>query len=389
MSLGIIAVMMVGVSPRPAAAQQTVSDVLSFLLTTRSIATGNFVHDEEAAAATRDTISGFLLLDLARLPINSSPGGFTYRLNPTLGTVERASDSFGPFFIERSLTAGARQLSVGLSFQNSTFDTIDGRNLRDGTLIATASRFRDQAQPFDVETVSLQIRANTFTLLADYGVTDRLDLGVAVPFVTVKLSGQRIDTYRGQPFLQAVGSASASGPGDVAIRAKYNVLRSGGSGVAVGGEVRLPTGNDKNLLGAGKPAVKPLVIGSFDQGPLGVHGNLAYTFSELSNEFNYGGAATLAGTDRFTLVGELVGRHVAKLGRLSETSEPNRTIAGVDTIRLASVGKGAERVVAVAGFKWNLIATFLLSGYIVRPLTTTGLNARWVPSLTVDYSFGR
>src|SRR5437879_5767073 len=88
--------------PRPAVAQQSISDVLSLLLTNHTIQTGDFVRDEQAAAATRDTMSGLLLLDLVTLPVSSSSGGFTYRFNPALGTVERSSNSFGPFFVERS-----------------------------------------------------------------------------------------------------------------------------------------------------------------------------------------------------------------------------------------------------------------------------------------------
>jgi hypothetical protein len=380
---------MLAVSPRLAVAQQTVSDILSFLLTNRSIPTGDLLHDDQAAAATRDTISGFLLLELATLPVSSSPGGFTYRMNPSLGTIERSSDTFGPFFVERSLTAGTHRASFGLTYQNARFDTMDGRNLRDGTLIATATKFRDQAQPFDVETLSLRIRASTLTVVANYGVTDHLDVGAAVPFVSLSLSGQRIDTYHGQPFLQAGASATASGLGDIDVRAKYNVLRSGGSGFAVGGEVRLPTGNDRNLLGAGKAAARPFLIGSVEQGRVALHGDLGYTLGGLSRELNYGGAMTVAGTPRLTLVGELVGRHVAKLGTLTYLTEPNPRIRGVDTVRLASAGLRTGRLIAVAGFKWNPVATWLLSCNVVRPLTTTGLNAPWTPSVTLDYSFGR
>jgi hypothetical protein len=378
---------------RPAAAQQpkTVSDVLSFLLTNTSefISTGDFVHDQQAAAATRDTISGFLLLELATLPISSSPGGFTYRLNPTLGTVERASDSFGPFFVERSLTAGAHQISFGLTFQNANFTTIDGRSLTDGTLVATASKFRTESQPFDVDSLSLTISAKTYAFLADVGVTDRFDLGVAVPVVTLNLNGSLTDTYRGQLYRKSIGSASATGPGDVGVRAKYNVFASGGSGISVAAEARLPTGDEKNLLGAGKAAFRPLLIGSYDQGTVAAHVDLGYTLGGLSNELDYNGAVTVAGTPRLTIVGELIGRHVAKLGTLGTTTAPNPTSAGVDTIRLTQVGQGAERVAALGGFKWNLVGTWLLSAYILRPVTSTGLNAQWVPSLTLDYSFGR
>src|SRR5262245_48970631 len=113
----ILMALAVAACATPAAAQQTVGEVLSFLLTNRSIPTGDFVQDAQAAAATRDTISTFLLLELATQPVVSSASAFTYRLDRNLGTVVRSSDSFGPFLIERSLTAGFLRGSVALNFQ--------------------------------------------------------------------------------------------------------------------------------------------------------------------------------------------------------------------------------------------------------------------------------
>ncbi len=140
---------------------QTMTDVLSFLLTNRSIATDDFVRDVAAAAATRDAISTFLLTELGTLPVSSSAGGFTYRLEPALGTTLRSSASFGPFFTERSLTVGARQVSLGLGFRHARFVDIDGRNLRDGTLVATASRLQSERDPFDTETLALDLSTDT------------------------------------------------------------------------------------------------------------------------------------------------------------------------------------------------------------------------------------
>ena len=97
----------------------------------------------------------------------------------------------------------------------------------------------------------------------------------------------------------------------------------------------------------------------------------------------------VAGTSRLTLVGELSGRHVATLGTVTDITEPNPTIAGVDTVRLGSTGLGTGHLDAIAGFKWNPAATWLLSVNVARPLTTTGLNASWTPGVTLDYSFGR
>jgi len=366
--------------------------VLSFLMTNRSIATGDFVRDDEAAAATRDAISGFLQLELATLPISSSAGGFTYRLNPALGTVMRSSDSFGPFFTERSLTSGRQRLAFGLTYGSVTYDNIDGRDLQDGSLVSTAAKLRTESQPFDVETVSMRIHTDTVTLTANYGATDRLDFAVAVPVVRLTLDGQRVDTYRGQPFVQATASASASGIGDVVVRGKYNVYRagaSGGGGVSVGAEARLPTGDEDNLLGAGEVSIRPRVIASYEGDRIGLHGDFGYAFGGLTNELDYNGAATVVAVPRVTVVGEIVGRRLNSFGRLTETVTPHPLLVGVDTIRLTGVEQATDRVVAVAGVKWNIASTLLVTANVLWPLTTAGLNASWVPTIAFDYSFGR
>jgi hypothetical protein len=283
-------------------AQQSISDVLSFLVTNRSIPTDDFVRDEAAAIATRDTISKLLVLELATLP-SSSGGGFSYRLDPALGTVIRASDSFGPLFTERSLLAGQGRASFGISYRSITFDNIDGRSLRDGTLVSTASVFRGEATPFDIETVSLRIRTDTMTVNGTVGVTDRVDISAGIPFIRLQLQGERVDTYRGRQLLQATGSASAYGLGDVVLRARYNVLRSGASGMAIGGETRLPTGREEDLLGAGRASFTPRFIGSYEADRVGVHGEVGYTFRGVSEALSYAGAVTAVAAPRVTLVG--------------------------------------------------------------------------------------
>jgi hypothetical protein len=365
------------------------TDVLTFLLTNRSIPTGDFVRDEQAAADTRDVFARFLTLELATIPVSSPAGGFTYRLDPGLGTVVRSSDSFGPFFTERSLTSGRNQAALGIGYRSTTFDNIDGRNLRDGTLVSTASTLRGAAAPFDVETVSLRIRTDTMTLTGNYGVTDRLDIGGAIPFVRVSLEGQRLDTYRGRAIVQATGSASASGLGDVAMRAKYNVFRDGASGVAIGAEARLPTGHTEDLLGAGRTSLTPSLIGSYERDRLGVHGELGYSFREVSDTLGYAVAVTVVTVARLTIVGELSGLRIKGLGRLVETTQAHPALVGVDTIRLTGVETTTDHIHAVAGFKWNIANTWLLTANVRRPLTDVGLNADWVPTITFDYAFGR
>lgn len=384
-----LATLGLSIGAAPASAQQSVTDVLTFLLTNRSIPTGDFVRDEQAANETRDLFTRFLTLELATLPVSPSAGGFTYRLDPALGTVVRSSDSFGPFFAERSLTAGRGQVALGVGYRSTSFDTIDGHDLRDGTLVSTASVLRGESTPFDVETVTLRIRTDTVTLTGNYGVGDRLDIGAAVPFVRVNLEGRRVDTYRGRELVQATGSAASSGLGDVVLRAKYNVLRDGASGVAVAGEARLPTGDDADLLGAGRATLTPRLIGSYERPRVGLHGELAYSFRDASNALGYAMAVTMVAVPRLTFVGEVSGLRLEGLGRLVQTTLPHPGLVGVDTLRLQRLDETTDRVVAVAGVKWNIASAWLLTANVRRPLTEAGLNARWVPTITFDYAFGQ
>jgi hypothetical protein len=126
------------------ASAQTLTDVLSFLLINRSIPTDDFVRDGAMAAATRDAISNFLQTELGTLPVSSSSRGFTYRFDPGLSTTVRSSNSFGPFFTERSLTLGAGETFVGVTYQHARYREIDGRNLSDGTLVAKGEQTAKQ-----------------------------------------------------------------------------------------------------------------------------------------------------------------------------------------------------------------------------------------------------
>ena len=196
----------------------TVQDILGFLVTNQGVQTGDFEKDQEAAAATRQTLTRALLSSVATLPVSTSSSGFTYRLNPALGTVERASDTFGPFYVERAMTAGAGQAVFGFTLQHAAFRSLDGNNLKNGEFITVANQFADEAAPFDVEALTLDITAGTATFFGNVGVSDRVDIGVAVPLVRLAISGTRLNNYRGQTLLQARARATSVGFADIAGR---------------------------------------------------------------------------------------------------------------------------------------------------------------------------
>jgi hypothetical protein len=373
----------------PAAAQQRIVDALSFLLTNRSVVTGDFARDEQATVSTRDTVIQFLQTELATLPVSSPASGFTYRLNPALGTDVRSSESFGPFFIQRSLTGGQGQIAFALSYRGVTFDRIDGQSLGAGTLVATASRLQGQTQPFDVETLTLHLEMQTLTAAATIGLTDRLDVSSAVPIVTVKLRGERVDTYHGEAFPQAAAQASASGMGDLVFLVKYNVLRSGGSGLAVGGAATLPTGDEQNLLGSGEVVILPRVIGSFERDRFAVHGEGGVALTGPSRYIDFGTAVTVVASSRLTIATELIGQRFPSGGHLTDVVEPNPRLIGVETIRLIGAEEPTTRLLVAGGVRWNVSGRWLFSFNAMQSITSGGLTAAWIPTVTLDYSFGR
>jgi hypothetical protein len=372
--------------PSQAHAQQTMSEVLAFLLTNRSVQTGDFARDEQAARATSETISRALLVDLATLPVSSAGGGFAYWMNPTLGTFERVSNGFGPVFSERALTTGLGQASLGVTFRSTHFDSLGGRPLRAGTLVTTANQFVDEPRPFDVETLTLDIRAQTFTAFANYGVTERFDVGAVLPIVSIHLDGERVDTYRDNALVQSVATASTVGLADLVLRAKYRLTGVNAEGLSGAAELRVPTGSKDNLLGAGRAAVKGMLIGSLERDRLGSHFNVGLVGGGVSAEFDYNLAATYAVSRRFTLVGEVVGRRLANVGGISESSLPHPSIPGIVTTRLVSEEVALHTAFAVTGFKVNLSTTWLLAAHVLLPLTDSGLRPAPSPMVALEYS---
>jgi hypothetical protein len=260
-----------------------------------------------------------LLTLLSTYPVGTPSGGFTYTFDPALGTFRRTSDSFGPSFADRAITIGRGRVSLGFGHQRATYDTFEGLNLRQREVkfyvphVDCCSRGGGRAsQPdgsrltpaFEGDLVeaalALDLATSTSVVFATYGVTDRLDVGVAVPFVNVKMDASvlaRIERFstEAEPEIHSFGgaetdsqlfraSASATGLGDIVIRAKYVMRPIQGGGVAAALDLRVPTGDETNLLGTGGVQARTYAIASFTRGRVSPHANVGYTFSAARRE---------------------------------------------------------------------------------------------------------
>jgi hypothetical protein len=386
-AFALLVVAILGLLNPPVHAQSIGSQLSALLTEQRTVS--DFVPDIQAANQTFATVAGLFGVELATLPVSASSGGFVYRLNRDLGLVERASDGFGPFFTERVLRNSRGQISIGVSYQFARFSSLQGADLREGTFPTNAARFAGSAEPFSVDTLDLELESRTTTPFATYGVTDRLAVGLTVPISTVRFTGQRNRTVNATTALQSSQAGSATGLGDMTVNARYMLVGSGIRGASVGADVRFPTGRAEDLLGAGETTTRFLGIGTWEEGHLAVNVNGGFGVGGLSREVFWGAATTLAPTPRVTIVGEVMGRWLAELSRVSDVYQPHPLMPGVETMRWLSLDPGIHTTFLVTGAKWNVGGTWLLNTNVLIRLTDAGLRARVTPAISLDYAFER
>lgn len=250
------------------------------------------------------------------------------------GEVTRSTQSFGPIFSERAETIGRKRFAVGFNYQYFSFDTFGDFDLLSVPAVFEHDSAASSGGLADIVTsvVAIKTRVGQFSAYFTYGLTDRVDISYSIPFLDVRLDASA------EAVLRRVGSAqnpsvhffpnagfpdpstpttpgdtssgfygdrsnfgplsgSASGVGDIIVRAKATVAKSGPSGLALGVDLRLPTGDEENFLGAGALGLRPFAAISLS-GKVSPHVNVAYQWNRES---------TLAGTTRFGPNGQPLG----------------------------------------------------------------------------------
>jgi len=365
-----------------------------------------------------------LASQLASVPLPSPASGFTYELDPALGVFKRSTQSFGPILAERAETIGKKKVSLGFNYQYFTFDTIEGVDLGNVPAVFT----HDNAAPggrADVVTTSnaIDLKVGQFTAFVSYGLADGVDISAAVPFVKVDLgvvsqaTVQRIGTasspathfFRDPSAPGTFGttktfsqSGSASGIGDVVGRLKGRLVKSGATGVAVGVDVRFPTGDEQDLLGSGAWGVKPFAVLSVSQKVLSPHLNVGFQWNgksvlagdvrtgvkkSLPNQILYDAGVDIGVTPRITLALDVLGRRVLKSPRLQ--TETFHALQGGLTFPSIHFIQDADFNVTTgaAGVKVNAGGKLLLDFNVLFKLDNAGLRDKVTPLVGFEYSF--
>ncbi|HET9710085.1 MAG TPA: hypothetical protein VFP39_17415 [Gemmatimonadales bacterium] len=260
-------------------------------------------HFIPALTTSGGTVISFLTsaisLSVSNTPVSSSSGGTTFRFEG--GVPVKTSTSAGPIFGERAQTVGRGRWFVGLGFTQAQYQRLRGVSLDD-----IVFHFAHENRP-PLDTVGVPALERDFIQMnlamrvslmvvgfsATYGIMDGVDLGVTVPFVRTSVSGHssaviflvggdtlhRFGGTGANPILSASSSASgvASGLGDIEGHVKIAVTQREHMGIALLGSIRLPTGDDASLLGAGSTSARGVGVVSARLGTFNPHGYLGYT----------------------------------------------------------------------------------------------------------------
>ena len=187
----------------------------------------------------------------------------------------------------------------------------------------------------------------------------------------------------------ASDSGSATGIRDIILRGKYHFLRATGGGLAVAVDVRTPTGDEENLLGAGATQAKFQLVASGADYRFAPHFNIGYTFAGESStpfvssndEFNYTGGAEFVVSPKLTIAGDIIGRQLQDSGRLVEEAKTfnwttAQMVSGSSTfMEFASRPGNLNLVLGAAGLRFNPGRNLLISANLVFPWATRACRA--------------
>jgi hypothetical protein len=428
--------------PAPIAAQTTVqsnSPTLAELL--RNIyGPRGLTVDSEAVLPDGSTHSGHfngafqseferfniaLARQLVALPVPSPASGFTYTFDESTGTFIRSTQSFGPILSDRAETLGRGKFSFGFTLQQFSFQTFDGLHLSHIPAVFTHDDAQLGGGRSDVITTQNAIDAavTQSTAVLAYGATDRLDLSLAVPLIRTSLtviSDARIrrlgtaenpaihffrdpgaaGTYGDQRRFVAQGSAQ--GLGDVIVRAKATVFKTPRAAVAIGGEGRLPTGQEQNLLGSGSLGVKAFEAFSFSYGRLSPHINVGYQWNgasvlagdiatdqkgDLPDELIYIVGADLGVDRRLSLAFDLLGRHSSDSPRLAASTFTTAAAPDASYPDIAFRLGTLDVVTGSVGMKTNIVGTLLLTFNLQFAINHGGLRTKVTPLIGMELGF--
>ncbi len=309
-----------------------------------------------------------LTSQLTAVPVPSPASGFTYKFDPSTGTFVRSTRSFGPILADRGETIGRGRIAFGTNLQFFSFDRLDGVVLSDIPAVFRHDNYRSTGGRSDVI-------ATRNTIQATGHGTSR----------------------------QFFASGDAGGVGDILLRAKGTVMREGRRSLAAGVDLRLPTGDEQNLLGSGAPGVRPFAALSASYGVAAPHVNVAYQWNgrsvlagdvregvkaDMPDQFQYAAGTDLTVNPRLSLLFDVIGQRLLHSPRLSTFAFLAEGPAGRASLRdLEFQTASFWTTSGSVGLKANLASRLLINFNLRFAIGKAGLTDRVTPLLGLEWAF--
>lgn len=367
-----------------------------------------------------------LTSQLASVPLPSPASGFTYRFDSATGTFVRSTRSFGPILTERGETIGRGRLAFGFDYQFFSFDRLDKVSLASVPAVFKHDDFQEGGGRADVVFTDNTVTADVgqFSGALTLGLTDRVDVAVAVPIVSTHLSllsnariyrvgtGTATDIHyfesdtavngRGDT-KQFFAEGSASGVGDIAFRVKATVLKERTRALAVGLDTRVPTGDEHNLLGSGAAGLRAFAAFSAAAGRFAPHVNVGYqwngrsvlagdvragTKGDLPDHFGYAAGGDFGLNPRVSVIVDVLGDRAIDSPVMSTYAFEARGPAGAVTLRDLRFATGSYWTTSGAlGLKANVAGRLLVNINLRFHMSGKGLTDRVVPLAGIEWAF--
>ena len=332
------------------------------------------------------------------LPLATPASGVIYTIDPKLNIPVPSSETLGPILTQRAETIGSHKFYIAFTYQYFQFAGIDGVGLKNlpiflpltGGSVVTATNSQ------------LDLKVNQFTGYFTFGLTSSADVSVAVPVIDIheQMTTSGIEYGLANPpgigvttFSNKSMAGSATGIGDVNLAVKVRLWKPKHGGFSVGGELRLPTGDSENFLGAGTIGFRPYAVFTYG-GRISPHLNVAYEVNgntnlvttslggngQLPSRLIYSGGADWAVTRWLTLAADVLAQRVFDAQRIKEinysipNSNPNLTYPSI-----SPVTGSYNRTDGSIGFKLKPYKTFIVTANLLVALDQGGLRAHTVP----------
>jgi hypothetical protein len=399
---------------------------------------GNTVVQDDGFIPSASLANGAVLDFLTRwvgvspgyFPVGSTSGGLTFRFEGGLPLAEAVSA--GPIYGERGQTLGRGRAVVGANYTSTRFTTSRGEPIKDLRLVFThtnidsdacdAQEGRDCA-PLGIPLsendllevlLTLDLNVDVASFFVTYGLLDRVDLGFIVPVVHTGLAAHTISQIipfgtlpsgathflagtPQDPVLTStqVVDGSATGIGDIAGRMKVNLLARNRTSVAFLGDVRAPTGDEKDFQGTGKWSFRGLGILSLQFGNFSPHLNAGYIWrgENAANGVANDVALATVGFDQLfapwatfsaDVISELqLGTSVFQVPAPVTFTEPF-----VRSVRPMAISDARDNLVTVSlGFRLATLSNFMGVANTLIPVAGSSPRPDFAWSVGLEYDF--